>query len=398
MNQNLYKLYQLLSFFVMKFSYKSAQVPNMKKEEMWLFNPTHRFYPIIRLTLNSIEQVDFEATRIDETVALINKRFKTNGRFLDIHIGHDTILEKERYDSVALDIDYYDGIELSDYYPGLKNVLHPVSDPNLEIREIISEINGYTIKAKTQRRNLKEKRPYVTYATLIICVLMYLVSYYLSQNYGEVNTYIFLGANYEMFTVGLWQFWRLVTAAFLHGGIMHLLMNMLSLYVMGPYLERELGSLKFGIMLYGSVILASLTSILFGGNGVSVGLSGGLYGLMAIYLLIGYKNHTLNNYATMQIVLINVLINFLGGVDVYAHIGGFIAGVILYYAMFENPLFTALFSFILVIFIAKVYMTDLIEPKYGGTDTKVIAMYRDFGMNGYADFLEERLYDVYQNK
>ena len=57
MNQNLYKLYQLLSFFVMKFSYKSAQVPNMKKEEMWLFNPTHRFYPIIRLTLNSIEQV-----------------------------------------------------------------------------------------------------------------------------------------------------------------------------------------------------------------------------------------------------------------------------------------------------------------------------------------------------
>ena len=151
-------------------------------------------------------------------------------------------------------------------------------------------------------------------------------------------------------------------------------------------------------MLYGSVILASLTSILFGGNGVSVGLSGGLYGLMAIYLLIGYKNHTLNNYATMQIVLINVLINFLGGVDVYAHIGGFIAGVILYYAMFENPLFTALFSFILVILIAKVYMTDLIEPKYGGTDTKVIAMYRDFGMNGYADFLEERLYDVYQNK
>ena len=105
-----YKLYQLLSFFVMKFSYKTLQFPQMRENEIWLVNPNHEFYPLIRLTSNSIEQVIFEKERLDEMIEGLKKRLHIKkGRFLDIHVYRDEVLEKEAYDSCAIETNDHDG-------------------------------------------------------------------------------------------------------------------------------------------------------------------------------------------------------------------------------------------------------------------------------------------------
>lgn len=396
---NNYKIYQLFSFFAMKFSYKTLNFNGNKQDELWLINPGHQYYPLIRITSSSIETVMFEEDRIRNLIDNIFKRFKIkNGRFLDIHVGQEEILDIEKFDSISLDQNYYSGIEVNDIYPGIHNVVHEVSDPNLEIASILKELNEYGKQAKIQKRNLKVKLPIVTTVTMVICIIMYLITVILEKDYGNINTLIVLGANYKTFTVGLYEFYRLVTAGFLHGGIFHLLMNMLALYNMGRFMEKEIGSLKFGVVLYGSVIIGSLTSLLFGDNGISVGLSGGLYGLMGVYLMIAYKNHQLNNPATIQVILINLMINFMGGVDVFAHLGGLVAGIIFYYTMFENKRFIVIYILVLVLISIKVYTVPKIEPKYAGTDMKVVEMYQKLGFEKHADKTLNKLLIFYGEK
>ena len=402
MSEN-YKLYQLLSFFVMKFSYKTLQFKDMRQDELWLVNPGHEYYPLIRLTTNSIEQVIFEKARLDEMIDSLKKRLGIRkGRFLDIHIHRDEVLEKEAFDSCAIETDYYSGLDLSDIYPGIKRVVHDVSNPDLEIREIMQEIGNYSKQARVQKRNLKTKYPVVTIVTMIICLVMMLIDMYLNMNLADsdIDSLIVLGANYEMFTVGLYQFWRLLTSGFLHGSLVHLAMNMISLYYLGYYLEMELGSLKYAIALFVSVITGSLCSLAFGANGVSVGISGGLYGLMAIYIMIAYKTGNLkNNYNLIYVIILNVMISFMNGVDLYAHLGGFIAGICFYYLFFQKKqFFIAAICVLLAVLTFKVYSVQEISPKYGGTDMAVVELYRKIGLDSYADNLFYRLNEVYINK
>ena len=397
-----YKLYQLLSFFVMKLSYKTLQFPQMRENEIWLVNPNHEFYPLIRLTSNSIEQVIFEKERLDEMIEGLKKRLHIKkGRFLDIHVYRDEVLEKEAYDSCAIETNYYSGLDLNDLYPGIKKVVHDVSNPELEIREIMMEIGNYAKKSKIQKRKLKNKYPLVTYGVMIICLLMMLIDVYVSKKAdSDIDALIALGANYEMFTVGLKEFWRLLTSGFLHGSWIHLLMNMISLYYLGVFLEMELGSLKYALVLFASVIMGSLFSLVLGANEVSVGISGGLYGLLAIYLMIVYKSGNLkNNYNFLYILFLNFFMNFMSGVDYRAHLGGFLAGIIFYFIFFEGKkVFGVLLAILLLWTTIRSYTTDKIEPKYGGTDMAVVELYRKLGLENYADHLLEGLNEVYMTK
>ena len=396
---NIYKIYQLLSFFVMKFSYRTLNVPNMKKDEIWLVNPSHKYYPLIRITVNSIEQVMFEENRIRETIDLVFNRAKIKeGRYLDLHIYKDEILANELFDSVAIEENYYSGIELNDIYPGIHSVVHQVANPDLEIKEILSELNEYSKKSIAQKRQLKVNIPVITGFTIIICVLMYILSYFLGIKYGDINTAIVLGANYKMFTVGLNEFYRVITCGFLHSSVIHLLMNMLSLYTLGNTLEKEIGSLRFALILFGSVIVGSLVSLMFNENIVSLGISGGLYGLFGVYLMIAYKNNSYHNSAFTRILAINLAINFMGGVDFYGHLGGLVAGIIFYYFLSNRKEALLLYAFLVIVLSFKVFTVNKIEPKYAGTDMEVVEVYQDLGLERHATNVRNKLFEVYEKR
>lgn len=396
MKSNSYLVYQLLSFFVMKFSYKIMNLPSQKAEEIFLINPTNRMYPLIRLTTASIEQVIFEKERLHETVDSVFVSLRmTEGRFLDIHVSDDIISNDEEFDSIAINVDHYSGPDLSDIYPGIKNAVHPVNDANTEIAGILSQLSSYSKTEVKQKRKIKiQDKPIVTYVTMAVCVIMYVITYFLENKYGSVNSLIFLGANYKTFTVGLNEVWRLVVCGFLHGSLWHLLLNMLSLYSLGNVLERGIGSLKYAAVLFGSLLAASLTSLAFGDNSVSVGISGGLYGLFAMYLVNSFYNHTLNNYAAMQVIVINLCINFMSGVDFMAHIGGLVAGIIFYFFLSDKRSIV-LFICMIAILTYKVYFKASRYTIYGGTDMQVVEMYEDLGFKNHAEKTLENLIEVW---
>lgn len=133
-------------------------------------------------------------------------------------------------------------------------------------------------------------------------------------------------------------YWRLFTCMFSHGGFLHLLYNGIALVFVGIHVEPLLGRVKFSIYFILSGIAASLASIIWYDNVISVGASGAIFGLFGLAIFVDYfktKSFGSNKYL-ITLFAIFAGINFIYGLmvpntDNAGHFGGFIAGIVLAY-------------------------------------------------------------------
>jgi membrane associated rhomboid family serine protease len=155
-----------------------------------------------------------------------------------------------------------------------------------------------------------------------------LISIYVAQFVlGDI-----LISNFALFapSVSTGQWWRLFTAGFLHGSILHLLFNVYILWILGSQLESILGKRKFIIIYFVSLMGGSIASFLFSPFGTySIGASGAIFGLMGAMLVVGRKKR-LDISQVAVLVILNVAIGFvLSGIDWRAHLGGLAAGALI---------------------------------------------------------------------
>ncbi|OAY61220.1 RHOMBOID-like protein 1 [Manihot esculenta] len=141
------------------------------------------------------------------------------------------------------------------------------------------------------------------------------------------------------------QAWRLISCIWLHAGVFHLLANMLSLVFIGIRLEQEFGFIRIGLVYVISGFGGSLLSALFIQLGISVGASGALFGLLGGMLSELITNWTIyaNKLAALMtlvlIIVINLAVGILPHVDNFAHIGGFLSGLLLGFVLLIRPHF-----------------------------------------------------------
>lgn len=141
------------------------------------------------------------------------------------------------------------------------------------------------------------------------------------------------------------QGWRLITCNWLHGGVFHILANMLSLLVIGIRLEQEFGFIRIGLLYIISGFGGSLLSALFIQSNISVGASGALFGLLGSMLSELITNWTIYTnkitvFITLVIIIaINLAVGILPHVDNFAHIGGFVSGFLLGFVFLIRPQF-----------------------------------------------------------
>lgn len=187
--------------------------------------------------------------------------------------------------------------------------------------------------------NLREnkivnKNNIVTMSIIAINIILYIITAIMSKNIFDINAYVllYMGGNYGAL-VSHGQVWRLLTCAFLHGGLIHILCNMYALYALGPQVEILFGRVKYIIIYLLSAIGGSLLSYKFSPSSLSIGASGaifGLFGAMVVFVL-KYKDRipkkVLNNL--FGVIILNLLIGFnLQGIDNFAHIGGLLVGAL----------------------------------------------------------------------
>ena len=130
------------------------------------------------------------------------------------------------------------------------------------------------------------------------------------------------------------EWWRLVTSAFLHAGIVHLAFNMIALWYLGTAFEAYVGPLRFGLIYLGSVLWGSAGALIFAPLSPTVGASGGVFGLMAAILVL-QRQRGVSILGDVGIWLgINLVITFtLPGISIGGHLGGIVGGAATAYAL-----------------------------------------------------------------
>lgn len=162
-------------------------------------------------------------------------------------------------------------------------------------------------------------------------------------SYGliAVNVIVFLLAKFapaeQVYRLALWpalvatgDWYQLVTSAFLHFEILHLLFNMYALYVIGPPLEDHLGRLRFAALYGLSALGGSVMVYLFSQPNVpTVGASGAIYGLFGA-TFVAAKRLRLDVRWLVGLIVINLVLTFaVPGISWQGHIGGLITGALI---------------------------------------------------------------------
>jgi rhomboid protease GluP len=154
------------------------------------------------------------------------------------------------------------------------------------------------------------------------------------------------GANSAASVVEDRQYWRLLTATFLHGGFLHLALNMLGLWEAGRQLNRLHGNFQFLLIYLASALTGSALSLHFSAQqSVSVGASGAVFGVLGALLVAVYQHRgqipgvTSKNVMSSQgVFLAYALVQGFSkqGIDNAAHVGGLIAGCVLAWVLTEK--------------------------------------------------------------
>jgi rhomboid protease GluP len=206
------------------------------------------------------------------------------------------------------------------------------------VNDLAAVMSNNNLRIDGEKTILKDK-PFITLGLIGINIVMYIITAYLSFVYAkgsifnsDINVLILLGAKVNDLIAG-GEYFRLVSSMFLHGGLMHLGVNMYSLYAIGPMVERVYGKKKYLAIYFFAGICSSIFSYSFSSS-VSIGASGAIFGLLGAVLVFAIKSKGKTGIgfikSILSVILINIIIGItLPNIDNFAHMGGLIGGVII---------------------------------------------------------------------
>lgn len=229
--------------------------------------------------------------------------------------------------------------------------LEPSADLSLKCRQKI--VFSYQWALGKQRKSRLAIFPWATWILfLITCATWCVTAYQVAFNAGartfqavlanilanneDANVLIAFGAKYNP-AILHGEYWRLLTAIFLHATILHVGLNMLNFLLLGLIIEHIFGHLRFILIYLLTGIISILASFIFAPQEISVGASGAIFGLVGAYsafILVhrqAFRYHGLAALGWLIFVIgINLGLGFvIPNVDNYAHMGGLLSGCLL---------------------------------------------------------------------
>lgn len=125
------------------------------------------------------------------------------------------------------------------------------------------------------------------------------------------------------------EWWRLITAAFLHYGPLHLGLNMLALYWFGTPVERYLGTWRYLMLYLVSGLAGSAGALVVTPNSPTVGASGAIFGVLGAAVVLERQGAYVLGGSALGLIVINLVFSFaFPGISIGGHVGGLIGGVL----------------------------------------------------------------------
>ena len=326
----------LINYFITEKNYNPMIIHGLN-DEIWLEN-LNEDYKIVRIVSHHIhnkEQLDFDKFKLSRIVKQVKKKtlsFKVKVLSIYTDLEDDKILSND---------DIYINKEEDINNPKLTNVFPNIVEKTkvdengleyfIKVTDNINQKNES--KSKIAEKIFSFKKPIVTYSLIFICILVFILMYALGNGSTDNYTLLVFGANVDTLTKN-GDYYRLFTSMFLHIGILHLLCNMYSLYIIGKEVENVFGKVKYLIIYLLSGIAGSILSLAFNHNTICAGASGAIFGLLGALLYFGYYYRTYLGVtltrSIIPVIVLNLIIGFTSsGIDNAAHIGGLVGGILI---------------------------------------------------------------------
>ena len=174
----------------------------------------------------------------------------------------------------------------------------------------------------------------VTSILLIITTIIFILMFasYGFQYEGLEALYQFGAVHGSTIQADPSQFWRVFSAIFIHIGLEHFVVNMLTLYFLGRQIEAIFGSWKFLLLYLMSGVMGNIFVICFSPDTLAAGASTSLFGLFSAVIVLRY---TTRNYyiqqlgqSYMSLLAVNLIMSFLPGISLAGHLGGLVGGAL----------------------------------------------------------------------
>ncbi|MBR4830354.1 MAG: rhomboid family intramembrane serine protease [Bacilli bacterium] len=353
-NQDILSM-KLMHYFICNKNYKPIIV-NGVENEIWLENDNEN-YRIIRIVLNKIinkEQYELDLLKIDNILSQIKKKtlsisIKVFTFYLnmdeDVNIEEIESDDKYKYIRVYKEKDIYDNEDIKKYYSDIENnMTYEEKDTELFVK-LVSDISDNNLKEseKSAKMFKNKNNNLLTFILIginvIAFILMCIFSRQLILYISPTERVLKLFGAYKYDWVKSGDFFRLISSAFVHINMIHLLCNMYSLFVVGPTVDYFYGKFKFVLIYLYSAIVASLFVMIFeGANVIAAGASGAIFGLLGALLYFGYayRGYIGNKMigSVISVIIINLFIGFTyTRISNIAHIGGLIGGLAISYML-----------------------------------------------------------------
>lgn len=340
LNNNDLLIMNLVHYFITEKNYNPVILHGIN-DEIWLEN-LDSDYKLIRIVSHYIhneEQLNFDRFKLQRILDNLKKKtlsYKMPVISIYTSLGEDVELPEESDNILSLFISKNSEIKnanLIELFPDIvEKTKHEEKGIDLFVK-ISEDINKESYeKSKRVEKIFSIKEPIITYLIIAICIALFIGMYIFGNGSNNTMTLIKFGGNAIALTKR-GEYYRLLTSVFLHAGILHLLCNLYSLYVIGPQAESFYGKIKYlFIFLFSGISGSLLSTALSGTNTISIGASGAIFGLLGAILYFGYHYRVyLGNVLKSQIIpliILNLIIGFsFTGIDNLAHIGGLIGGV-----------------------------------------------------------------------
>jgi membrane associated rhomboid family serine protease len=175
----------------------------------------------------------------------------------------------------------------------------------------------------------------VTIALIAINVAVALVELGINGSFTNNNVFV-KGVLWGPFVAdGEW--WRLVTAMFLHANVLHLAVNMYSLYYVGSILEHVIGRWRFLLLYFASGVAGSAGALVWSPTQPTVGASGAIFGVLGALFILERRGAIASGGQIAMLIVINLVITFTlsSFISVGGHVGGLIGGIALMWLLLQ---------------------------------------------------------------
>lgn len=354
---NINKLYWKALYYWIRYLNYNVIYRDKEDDEIWLSHKRKHSIVVFRKDVTSTQEIRFDKSKIMERPEEIQQFIGYIPESYEFYYFTDKELSKENLNEEK-------PIKLKFKIISNEQSLNSLPINFLLLKMLINNEDKRTYlhyKRKVLTQNLVDKHMQrftpITYTLILINIVIWLCMILYLNRFSDVKLLEVGGLVHFNVVHGEW--YRLISSMFLHFNFEHILMNMLSLFIFGKIVESIIRSWRMLIIYIISGLYGNFVSLSFNTTTISVGASGAIFGLIGSIFVIMYLSKNFNKKMIGQLLIALVVLIvfslFMSNINIMAHLGGFISGVLItligYYFKTQRSLFWSFLIVFLLIFI-----------------------------------------------